>query len=477
MMINVNSSVYQKTKKVENSNETVELTSFDTEQALLGALLIQSYRFDAVAAVLREDDFSFEQNRLVYGAMQRLNVQRIGIDIITIQSELERNQLLERAGGQSYLLALMHITPGTYDIISYARIVSDKAKARRLVETCSNITKLVYHPGGRSINDILDTAEGDIFKLNENGGIEAGPISVSDIAANLISELADNSSVDGSNPNKKKVTGLSTGYSDLDNMTSGFREGELIIVAARPAMGKTTFGMNLIQNIAMDNQQNKPALVFSLEMPAKQLVQRLIAAMSRVDQTKIRNMDISIEDWSKITSIMSLFAKDRKDMIYIDDSSGLSPMEMRARARRLAREHGGLSAIMVDYLQLMKIPGYDANSRQQEVSECSRSLKALAKEMNVPVIALAQLNRGLESRKDKRPMNSDLRESGSIEQDADVILFVHREEVYNTQDADLKGKAEIIIGKQRNGPIGSIDMRFLNQFSRFEGVQQGVQEG
>lgn len=284
-----------------------------------------------------------------------------------------------------------------------------------------------------------------------------GPQSIEDVLESTLGRLEKllQTPADG-------VTGVSTGFTDLNKKTAGLQGSDLVIVAARPSMGKTTFAMNLCENAAMD--QDKPVLIFSLEMPADQLMMRMLASLSRVDQTKIRTGQLDDEDWARISSSMGILMQ--KKNMYIDDSSGLTPTELRSRARRVAREHGGLSMIMVDYLQLMRVPGIKDN-RTLEISEISRSLKALAKELNVPVVALSQLNRSLEQRADKRPVNSDLRESGAIEQDADLIMFIYRDEVYNPESPH-KGIAEIIIGKQRNGPIGSVRLTFQGQFSRFD---------
>ena len=329
---------------------------------------------------------------------------------------------------------------------------------RNLIGIANEIADAGYDPQGRSSADLLDMAESKVFAIAEERTTESeGPQGVDNILEKTLERIEElyKSPQDG-------VTGVSTGFTDLNKKTAGLQGSDLIIVAARPSMGKTTFAMNLCENAAMD--QEKPVLIFSLEMPAEQLMMRMLASLSRVDQTKIRTGQLDDEDWARISSTMGILMQ--KKNMYIDDSSGLTPTDLRSRARRVARETGGLSMIMVDYLQLMRVPGLQDN-RTLEISEISRSLKALAKELNVPVVALSQLNRSLEQRADKRPINSDLRESGAIEQDADLIMFIYRDEVYHP-DSALKGIAEIIIGKQRNGPIGSVRLTFQGQFSRFD---------
>jgi replicative DNA helicase len=320
-----------------------------------------------------------------------------------------------------------------------------------------DIAEVGYNPEGRDSADVLDMAESKVFEIAEKRtGENEGPRNVESVLGKTIDRLEQLVK------NNKAVTGVSTGFVDLDKKTSGMQPSDLIIVAARPSMGKTTFAMNLAENAMM--LEEKPVLVFSLEMPSEQLMMRMLASLSRVDQTKIRTAQLDDDDWARISNTMAML-KD-KDNLFIDDSSGLTPMDVRSRARKLARDKGGISMIMIDYLQLMRVPSLSDN-RTLEIAEISRSLKALAKELEVPVIALSQLNRSLEQRADKRPVNSDLRESGSIEQDADLIMFIYRDEVYN-ENSDRKGVSEIIIGKQRNGPIGTSLLAFQGQFSRFD---------
>ncbi|MDU5800973.1 MAG: replicative DNA helicase, partial [Haemophilus parainfluenzae] len=321
-----------------------------------------------------------------------------------------------------------------------------------------------YSPKGKDIKMVLDEAEREVFAIAEKRSSSTeGPQNVISVLESTIARIDTLSKLE----NHSGVTGVTTGFVDLDKKTAGLQPSDLIIVAARPSMGKTTFAMNLCENAAMAS--DKPVLVFSLEMPAEQIMMRMIASLARVDQTKIRTgQNLDETEWSKIASVFGMFKQ--KNNLYIDDSSGLTPTELRSRARRVYRENGGLSMIMVDYLQLMRAPAFSDN-RTLEIAEISRSLKALAKELEVPVIALSQLNRTLEQRADKRPVNSDLRESGSIEQDADLIMFIYRDEVYNDNSED-KGVAEIIIGKQRNGPIGRVRLAFNGQFSRFDNLAE-----
>lgn len=342
--------------------------------------------------------------------------------------------------------------------MAYSDIIRQQAILRELISASNEIADNCYSTEGRDSTEILDLAESKIFQIAESRTKQGeGPKSITEVLEATVAKIEElfQRPHDG-------VTGVSTGFLDLDKKTAGLQRSDLIIIAARPSMGKTTFAMNLCENAAM--MQEKPVLIFSLEMPSEQIMMRMLASLSRVDQTRIRTGQLKDDDWARISSTMGLLLE--KKNIYIDDSSGLTPMELRSRARRIYREHKGLSMIMVDYLQLMRVPNMSEN-RTLEIAEISRSLKALAKELQIPVVALSQLNRSLEQRADKRPVNSDLRESGSIEQDADVIMFIYRDEVYN-EASEHKGIAEIILGKQRNGPIGKVRLKFQGQFSRFD---------
>ncbi len=432
--------------------------SIEAEQSVIGGLLLDNERWDTVAERVSEVDFYTRPHRLIFESAKLLLNSSLPLDLITLSEHLEKKNQLEEVGGFAYLAELAKNTPSAANIIAYANIVRERAMVRNLISVANEIADSGYEPEGRSSNELIDIAETKIFAISESRTSEQeGPQKV-EVVLNKTLERIEQLLKTPQNG----VTGLDTGFVDLNKKTAGLQGSDLVIVAARPSMGKTTFAMNLCENVAIS--QDKPVLIFSLEMPAEQIMMRMLASLSRVDQTKIRTGQLDDEDWARISSTMGMLME--KKNMYIDDSSGLTPTEVRSRARRIARETGGLSMIMVDYLQLMRVPGLQDN-RTLEIAEISRSLKALAKELDVPVVALSQLNRSLEQRADKRPVNSDLRESGAIEQDADLIMFIYRDEVYNAQ-SDLKGIAEIIIGKQRNGPIGSVRLIFQGHFSRFD---------
>ncbi|CAM4040565.1 replicative DNA helicase [Vibrio neonatus] len=432
--------------------------SLEAEQSVIGGLLLDNERWDTVAEKVMAIDFYSRPHRLIFEAVKTLLEDSQPLDLITLSEFLERREQLEDVGGFAYLADLVKNTPSAANINAYAEIVAERAVVRNLIGVANEIADAGYDPQGRSSSDLVDFAESKVFAIAEERSNEKdGPQNVDNILEKTLEriELLYKTPQDG-------VTGVNSGFNDLNKKTAGLQPSDLIIVAARPSMGKTTFAMNLCENAAMDS--DKPVLIFSLEMPSEQIMMRMLASLSRVDQTKIRTGQLDDEDWARISSTMGILMQ--KKNMFIDDSSGLTPTELRSRARRIARDNGGLSLIMVDYLQLMRVPGMQDN-RTLEISEISRSLKALAKELNVPVVALSQLNRSLEQRADKRPINSDLRESGAIEQDADLIMFIYRDEVYNP-DSAMKGTAEIIIGKQRNGPIGSVRLTFQGQYSRFD---------
>ncbi|CSC24913.1 replicative DNA helicase [Vibrio cholerae] len=432
--------------------------SLEAEQSVIGGLLLDNERWDTVSEHVMTKDFYSRPHRLIFDGVKSILEAGKPLDLITLSEYLEQREQLEDVGGFAYLADLAKNTPSAANINAYAEIVAERALVRNLIGVANEIADAGYDPQGRNAEDLLDLAESKVFAIAEARTSEnEGPKNVDSILERTLEriELLYKTPQDG-------VTGVNTGFTDLNKKTAGLQGSDLIIVAARPSMGKTTFAMNLCENAAME--QDKPVLIFSLEMPAEQIMMRMLASLSRVDQTKIRTGQLDDEDWARISSTMGILME--KKNMYIDDSSGLTPTEVRSRARRIAREHGGLSLIMVDYLQLMRVPALTDN-RTLEIAEISRSLKALAKELNVPVVALSQLNRSLEQRADKRPVNSDLRESGSIEQDADLIMFIYRDEVYHP-DSPLKGTAEIIIGKQRNGPIGSVRLTFQGHYSRFD---------
>lgn len=431
--------------------------SIEAEQSVLGSMLIDPESWDKVAELVTETDFYNRSHQTIFRAIVRLLNTNQPIDLITVSEELEKHDELDDAGGFAYLGELAKNTPSSANVASYAQIISERAITRELIGVAHEIAEIGYNPEGRNSADILDLAESRVFEIAERRtGENEGPRDVGAVLGKTIDRLEELVKTN------KEVTGVTTGFTDLDKKTSGLQPSDLIIVAARPSMGKTTFAMNLVENAMM--AEEKPVLVFSLEMPSEQIMMRMLASLSRVDQTKIRTAQLDDEDWARISNTMAML-KD-KDRLFVDDSSGLTPMDVRSRARKLARERGGISLIMIDYLQLMRVPSLSEN-RTLEIAEISRSLKALAKELEVPVVALSQLNRTLEQRADKRPVNSDLRESGSIEQDADLIMFIYRDEVYHENSED-KGIAEIIIGKQRNGPIGTSRLTFQGQFSRFD---------
>ena len=432
--------------------------SVEAEQSVLGGLMLDNDAWDRVAEKVVANDFYLRSHRLVFEVMSNLVALNQPIDLLTVASELERRNQLEDVGGFAALGQMAKDTPSAANITAYAEIVRERAITREMIAAANEIAEAGFDPQGRASHELLNLAESKVFAIAERRASkgEEGPKSIDTILRKTIERIEKLYREPHGG-----VTGVSSGFADLDKKTAGLQSSDLIIVAARPSMGKTTFAMNLCEHAALSQQ--KPVIVFSLEMPADQLMMRSLASMSRVDQTRIRTGQLEDDDWARLSSSLELLSRAK---LYIDDSSGLTPTEVRSRARRIARENGGVSMIMVDYLQLMTVPGMSEN-RTLEIAEISRSLKALAKELHCPVIALSQLNRSLEQRADKRPVNSDLRESGAIEQDADLIMFIYRDEVYH-EDSKDKGIAEIIIGKQRNGPIGRVRLTFQGQYSRFD---------
>lgn len=432
------------------------------EQAVLAALMTVAESWESVADVLLEGDFYATRHRHIFHAIKKLADSNQPYDAVMVNDWLTNQHMLEDAGGEAYLMQLLtESPPSLFNLTAYAEKVKETATLRHMITVGNDILRVAYDPKGQSVRDLLDHAETNIFKLAEqhnNRQSQSGPQSISEVTAKVVTKLDELSKMDGN------ITGLTTGFLELDNKTYGMQPGDLIIVAARPSMGKTTFAMNLVESVIFNC--DLPALVYSMEMPADSIAMRLISAFGRINQGHLRAGNLDADEWSKVTSSMVHL---QQKHLYIDDSSALPPTEVRARARRIAKQHGGkLGCIMVDYLQLMKVPGLGDN-RVAEISEISRSLKALAKEMNCPVIALSQLNRSLENRPNKRPVMSDLRESGAIEQDADLIMFIYRDEVYNKESKEA-GTAEIIIGKQRNGPIGTVRLAFEGQYTRFSNL-------
>ncbi len=432
----------------------------EAEQSVLGGLLLSADGWDAVAETLTASDFYRPGHRLIFRQIAQLADALQPIDVITVADRLEASGELESAGGLSYLAELAQNTPSASNIRAYAEVVHERASLRRLIEAAQDIADSGFNPEGRSADALIDEAERRIMQISEQGPKAGGPEGVNDLLKGAVDRIEELFNTGGD------ITGLSTGFIELDRMTSGLQDSDLVVVAGRPSMGKTSFAMNMVEHAVLN--QDKPILVFSMEMPADQLIIRMLSSVGRIDQTRIRNGKLEQEDWPKLSAAVNKL----KDVpLYIDDTPALSPTEVRSRARRVFRENDGLGMIMVDYMQLMQIAGA-TEGRTAEISEISRSLKAIAKEFKVPMVALSQLNRALEQRPNKRPVNSDLRESGAIEQDADVIMFIYRDEVYNEESPD-KGIAEIIIGKQRNGPIGICRLTFLGQHTRFENMARG----
>ena len=434
--------------------------SLQAEQSVLGGLMLDQDAWDRIADRINEEDFYRKEHRLIFRAIRNLTEDNSPSDVVTVSERLEQRGQLKEAGGMTYLTSLAEETPSAANIIAYADIVRERAILRQLAHAGTEIVDSAFHPEGREVDELLEIAEQKVFRISDQRQRnDAGFRAIKGILAKAVDKIQELYEKGGS------VTGVSTGFIDLDQMTAGLQPADLIIVAGRPSMGKTTFAMNIAENVAIKEQL--PVAVFSMEMPGDHLAMRMMSSLGRIDQHRLRIGQLEDEEWPRMTSAINILAGTK---LFIDDTPALSPTDLKARARRLVRENGQLGLIVIDYLQLMQCPGAGEN-RTAEISEISRSLKGLAKELNVPVIALSQLNRNLEQRPNKRPVMSDLRESGSLEQDADVIIFIYRDEVYNEDSAD-KGTAEIIIGKQRNGPIGTIRLTFLGQYTRFENFTQ-----
>lgn len=428
--------------------------SVEAEQSLLGGLMLDSERFELVADRVDPEDFYRREHRLIFGAIRDLATESQPADVVTVMERLERAGELDKAGGLAYIGGLANNTPTASNIVAYADIVREHSLLRQMIQVSGQIADRCYRRERRSAGELLDEAEKDILDISEKGrrGASFQPLSA------LVAQAVDR--IDELSRSTSGITGISSGFSDLDEMTSGLQRSDLIIVAGRPSMGKTSFAMNIVENAAVGSKV--PVAVFSMEMPGEQLAMRMLSSLGRINAHKVRTGRLEDEDWPRLTSAMGMLSE---TPIFIDDTPALTPMELRARARRLKREHD-IGLIVIDYLQLMQ--GSEINeNRATEVSSITRSLKSLAKELNVPLIAMSQLNRSLEQRPNKRPVMSDLRESGAIEQDADVIFFIYRDEVYN-EDSPDKGTAEVIIGKQRNGPIGKVRLTFLGEYTRFE---------
>ncbi|KGD62329.1 MAG: replicative DNA helicase [Alcanivorax sp.] len=436
-------------------NLRVPPNSLEAEQAILGGLLLNNSAWDDVAERISTEDFYRKEHRQIFSVIGQLVEEEKPCDLVTVSQALTHLDQLDDVGGMNYLSELARNTPSAANINAYADIVRERSILRQLIHVSQDVTKNAFTPQGRKSLEILDEAESAIFRIAEQQKKGAGPLDIKTVLKKAVDRI------DELYKHKGSLTGLTTGFEELDKITSGLQPSDMVVIAARPSMGKTTFAMNLCENVAIKN--GKPVLVFSMEMPADAIVMRMLSSLGRINQSSIRSGNLDKDDWPRITSAIHMLSEQK---IFIDDTAALSPLEMRARARRVARECGGeLGLIMVDYLQLMQVPGVE--NRVNEISEISRNLKGLAKEMNCPVLALSQLNRSLEQRPNKRPVMSDLRESGAIEQDADLIVFLYRDEVYN-KETNEKGVAEIILGKHRNGPIGTVRLAFRGEFLRFD---------
>ncbi len=438
--------------------------SVEAEQSVLGGLLLDNLAWDRAADLLNEADFYRHEHRLIFAAVGALIGASKPADVITVFEHLQTLGKAQDCGGLAYLNALAQSVPSAANLRRYAEIVRERAVLRRLIAASDEIATSAFNTQGRAVVQILDEAEGLIFKIGEEGSrTRQGFQGIDKLVTALIdrvNELAENGA--------EEVTGVRTGFYELDRMTAGLQKGDLIVLAARPSMGKTAFALNIAEHVAV--AEGLPVLVFSMEMGAAQLALRMVGSLGRIDQQHLRTGALRNEEWERLAEAVDRLGRVQ---LYIDETPALNAAELRARARRMARQFGGtLGLIVVDYLQLMSGSSGSEENRATEIGEISRGLKALAKELQCPVIALSQLNRSVESRNDKRPMMSDLRESGAIEQDADVIMFIYRDEYYNKESKE-PGVAEIIIGKQRNGPVGTLKLTFLKPLTRFDNLAPG----
>lgn len=429
--------------------------SLEAEQSVIGGLMIDNTAWDRIADIVAADDFYRRDHRLIFNAIGELAEQSQPCDAVTVSEFLTRRGELDAAGGLAYLGQLAKDTPSAANIVAYGNIVRERAMLRELISVGGEIATSAASADGRDATDLIDEAERRVFEIAERGQRRgSGFVELRKILPGTIDRLDELYTSEG------HITGIPTGFDDLDKMTAGLQPGDLVIVAGRPSMGKTSFAMNVAEHAAISGK--KPVAIFSMEMSAEQLSFRMISSLGRVNQSHLRTGNFTDEDWHRINAAVTIMSESK---IFIDDTPAMNPTEIRARCRRLAREHG-LGLIVLDYIQLMQVAGNTEN-RATELSQISRSLKALAKELRVPVIALSQLNRSVEQRTDKRPVMSDLRESGAIEQDADLIAFIYRDEVYN-KETMRKGIADIIVAKQRNGPIGEVHLTFLGEYTKFE---------
>jgi replicative DNA helicase len=430
--------------------------SIEAEQAVLGGLLLDVSAWDQVADAINENDFYRPDHRLIFEAIGALAGAGKPCDVVTVSEQLERTGKLEAVGGLAYLSSVARDTPTAANVRAYADIVRERSLLRQLIHAGTEITAAVFNNDGETARELVDRAEQKVFEIAELGFRgRQGAVAVRNILPQVIDQIDD------WHANPGKLRGLPTGFTDFDKITGGLRPGDLVIVAGRPSMGKSTLAVNMAEYAAVHNAKRASVAIFSLEMPSEQLVTRMLASIGGVSLASLRSGNISDDDWVRITSATSQLSESK---VFIDETPALTPTELRARARRIKREHG-LDLVVVDYLQLMTVPGTKEN-RATEIGEISRGLKVLAKELGIPVIALSQLNRAVEQRESKKPIMSDLRESGSIEQDADMILLIYREEVYD-RNTIQKGVAEIELVKHRNGEIGGFKLTFQGQFTRF----------
>ncbi len=429
--------------------------SVEAEQSLIGGLMLDNAAWDKVADLVSDSDFYRKDHRLLFAAIAELAENGQPCDVVTVSELLGNRNELAAAGGLEYLATLANETPGAANVVAYARILRERSTLRSLINAGNEISGNAYTTDGRTATELVDAAERLVFEIAERGARGKSGFRA---LKHILPEAVDR--IDLLHQSEGEITGIPTGFTEFDKLTAGLQPGELIVIAGRPSMGKTTLAINIAENAAIGARV--PTAIFSMEMPSQQLAFRMISSLGRVNQTHLRTGKFPDEDWSRINTAVQLMSD---APIFIDDTPAMSPTEIRARSRRLKREHG-LGLIVLDYMQLMQVPGNKEN-RATEISEISRSLKALAKELSLPIIALSQLNRSVEQRTDKRPVMSDLRESGAIEQDADLIVFIYREEVYN-QDTPRKGIADISIAKQRNGPIGDFPLTFVGRFTKFE---------
>jgi replicative DNA helicase len=433
--------------------------SLEAEQSLLGGLLLDNHAYDRIADLLAAEDFYRDDHRRIFRHLARLIDQGKPADVVTVAESIDASEDKDRTGGPAYLGSLAQNTPSALNIRRYAELVRDRSVQRRLITVATEIAEAALAPSGKEVGQLLDEAESRIMEVGEKG--QRGTQGFEQIQP-VLARVFERIDQLYHQENKSDVTGVPTGFIDLDERTAGLQAGDLVIVAGRPSMGKTALALNIAEHVAVRN--GIPVAVFSMEMGATQLAMRLLGSIARVDQHNMRTGRLNDEEWGRLSSAM---ADLHNAPIFIDETGALNALELRSRARRIHRQCGKLGLIVVDYLQLMSASS-EGENRATEISEISRSLKALAKELECPVVALSQLNRALETRNDKRPMMSDLRESGAIEQDADLILFIYRDEVYFPEKMEARGIAEVIIGKQRNGPIGKVELTFLGQHTRFE---------